>query len=495
MAKKVDKVTPVLKRSFSENVESLLASDKDHGSNVLKGLFAMYKDGRYTDVCLKIGQQRKVRAHRAVLASFSPYFEALFGVNWQEGKKEEIKILCLDEHAVSDLIEFAYSGNININKDNVQTLLEAADFLGIEFVKKSCGDFLKAGVDDKTCLGIWQLADVFALEELSNAAKQHALRHFAVVWKEEEFLSLPVPLLTDLLSDEGLCVVIEDLIPCVEEREKVVLQALFQYIEHDEENRKDLFPQLLPLVKLPTLSKSYLDEVSASKLLQASCVEILEKAKKLKKDPPEKDSTDEKWAVPREFAKYVMTWGRCFANGRDVQPEIAHYVDKDASEDLESDHYVTGMELWIRRWDGRPVLGGLKVCYNDDSPMIFGYGAGGTYADTANDQVHHEFHLEENERIVKVDVRHGWMIDQLTFYTNKKDKDGKPKSYGPYGGHGGSFSSESPPASYGFLAGVAGALVRSQGEAGITRLQFAWRSYVLPGDPEPLKNRCGVFND
>ena len=234
------------------------------------------------------------------------------------------------------MIEFAYSGNININKDNVQTLLEAADFWGIEFVKNSCGDFLKGGVNDKTCLVIWHLADVFSLEELSHAAKKHVLRHFSDVWKEEEFLCLPVRLLADLLSDEELCVVIEDLIPCVEEREKVVLQALFQYVEHDEENRKDLLPQLLPLVKLPTLSESYLDEISAHALLQNSCVEILEKAKKLKKDPPEKDSPDAQWVVPRTSGKYVMTWGRCFANSGQVQPEIARCVGKDTFEDFEN---------------------------------------------------------------------------------------------------------------------------------------------------------------
>ena len=205
MAKKVDQICiPVLWGSFPNAVEILQANDKDHGSDLLKGLLTMFKLGRYTDVSLKIGPERTQRAHRVVLASFSPYFEALLGNNWEEGKKDEIEILGLDENAVSDLINFAYSGNIKINKDNVQSLLEAANYLGIvEFVKKSCGDFLLSGVDDKTCLGIWQLADVFALEELSKVAKQHALWHFTVVCKEEEFFCLPVSRLVDLLSDEA----------------------------------------------------------------------------------------------------------------------------------------------------------------------------------------------------------------------------------------------------------------------------------------------------
>ena len=481
-AKKLEK--PLLERSFSNDIDKSRVTDSSHGSHLLKGLLAMYKDGRYSDVTLKIGEKRKVQAHRVVLASFSPYFEALLGTNWQDGNKDEIEILGLEESAVSDLIEFAYSGFIDISKDNVQALLEAANYLGIEFVKNSCGAFLKSAIDDKTCLGIWELADVFALEELRKEAKKHAVRHFADVCNKEEFLFLPYNLLTDLLADEEICVLIEGLVPCVEEREKVVLQAVFQYIEHDVENRKDYLPKLLALVRLPTLPESYLKEVLSHKLLADTCEEIVVKAQKLKDDPPEKDSANEKWAAPREFAKHVFTWGRSFANGGHVNTETGHHTDKETVEDFDKEVYIKGMELWIRRWDGRPVLGGLKIVYNGDKVEKFG-------SDSAQSE-HHEFHLEENERIVKVEIRSGWMIDSLTFYSNKRDTDGSPKSYGPYGGNGGSSSSETPLGSFGYLAGVAAAIVHSQGEEGITRLQFAWRTYVLPGDPEPLQNRCKV---
>ena len=50
-----------------------------HVCNLLKGLLTMYKDGRYSDVTLKISEDRRLSAHRIVMAFFSPYFEALFG--------------------------------------------------------------------------------------------------------------------------------------------------------------------------------------------------------------------------------------------------------------------------------------------------------------------------------------------------------------------------------------------------------------------------------
>lgn len=185
----------------------------------------------------------------------------MFGKNWDDGEKKEVEVLGFDENAVSDLIEFAYSGKIDINKDNVQTLLEASNYLQVEFVKQSCGEFLKGAIDDKTCLSIWHLADTFTLEELMKEAKKHFLLHFTEVTRGKEFLSLPFGFLKEILTDEGICVVIESLIPSKEEREKVVLEAVFKYVEHDISNRQKFIPELLSLVRLPTLSKSYLKEI------------------------------------------------------------------------------------------------------------------------------------------------------------------------------------------------------------------------------------------
>ena len=108
---------------------------------------------------------------------------------------------------------------------------------------------------------------------------------------------------------KNFAVVIEGLIPCVEEREKVVMEAVFHYIEYDEENRKDVLPELLTLVRLPTLSEEYLEAVTKHNLVPGSCEEILKKALQLKLQTSEKYSPDEKWAVPREFGKLYLPGG------------------------------------------------------------------------------------------------------------------------------------------------------------------------------------------
>lgn len=134
------------------------------------------------------------------------------------------------------------------------------------------------------------------------------------------------------------------------------------------------------------------------------------------------------------------------------------------------------MELWIRRWDGRFVFGGFKIFYSGDKVEKFG-------SDFVQFE-YYEFYLEENERIVKVEIRFGWMIDSLIFYFNKRDIDGSLKIYGFYGGDGGSNSLEILLGLFGYLLGVVVVIVDLQGEEGIIRFQFVWRIYVFFGDIE-----------
>ena len=111
-------------------------------------------------------------------------------------------------------------------------------------------------------------------------------------------------------------------------------------------------------------------------------------------------------------------------------------------------------------------ISGMQVTYSN--------GTTTTHGETSCDEVH-EFRLESDEYIVKVDVSSGWMVDRLTFYTNTGHQ------YGPYGGPGGGSHSALPPigenAMYGHLAFIKGKIVQSYGTKGITYLTFVWGYY------------------
>ena len=443
----------------------------------------MFKEERFCDITFVINKKRKLKAHRAVLTAFSSYFEALLGSNWDDGKQDEVELQGIDEAVFTALVEFAYSGRIQITPENVQDLLHGANFFGVEFVQKACADFLKAALDEKVCLGILQLAERYAIEDLRSAAKQYFLQHFSEVSQEEEFLDLPLLYMTEILREDQLCVALSGLIRTMAERERFVLEAVFRYVEHDLENRKAKVPGLLACVRLPCLSRSLLEALRNNELVKDSkeSLEVVDRAITL--NGSDTSDLDSSWTKPRKLDCSVWK-GRIYANYGYVRPDIATFNDGEKLPP-ESEIFVKGMKLWICRWGDIPVVGGMQVFYSNGLVTMHG-------GDSATEQ--HEFHIDEDERITKAHVQAGSLIDRLLFYTNKEES-GESKSYGPYGGNGGcDHILEVPPGSYSYLAWVTGSLVCKEGSEmeAITRLQFVWRTFGCGEVSQADDEKCNV---
>ena len=58
-------------------------------------------------------------AHRSVLAACSPYFRAMFN-NFEESRQHKILLQDIDPAALQLLLEYVYSGQVQVTEDNVQ---------------------------------------------------------------------------------------------------------------------------------------------------------------------------------------------------------------------------------------------------------------------------------------------------------------------------------------------------------------------------------------
>ena len=111
---------------------------------------------------------------------------------------------------------------------------------------------------------------------------------------------------------------------------------------------------------------------------------------------------------------------------------------------------------------GQSSLAGILINYSNGKKTMHG---GDKFREC------HSFTLSRNERIQRVELNTGWMIDGLTFWTNMR------KKYGPYGGSGGNKVEEVAPAVCGYLAHLTGCVVDDQDAPGIRRLAFVWGSF------------------
>jgi hypothetical protein len=101
------------------------------------------KDRMFCDVILRSGL-REIYAHRIILTMLSDYFTVLF--KYEGGfKKPAIEF---DENmstgeCLESIVDYSYSGKINITEDNMYDLLLASDYFDIRFIKTECEKFLQ----------------------------------------------------------------------------------------------------------------------------------------------------------------------------------------------------------------------------------------------------------------------------------------------------------------------------------------------------------------
>ncbi|NWQ78163.1 KLHL1 protein, partial [Columbina picui] len=112
---------------------------------------------------------------RLVLSSVSDYFAAMFTSDVCEAKQEEIKMEGIDPNALWDLVQFAYTGCLELKEDTIENLLAAACLLQLPQVVEVCCHFLMKLLHPSNCLGIRAFADAQGCTELMKVAHNYTM--------------------------------------------------------------------------------------------------------------------------------------------------------------------------------------------------------------------------------------------------------------------------------------------------------------------------------
>lgn len=84
----------------------------------------------------------RVPAHRIILSASSAYFSAMFMGSLRETKEEEITLGEVHGEPLQALIQYCYTGTIELREDNVEILLATACLLQLSPVVNACCAFL-----------------------------------------------------------------------------------------------------------------------------------------------------------------------------------------------------------------------------------------------------------------------------------------------------------------------------------------------------------------
>ncbi|XP_010971861.1 kelch-like protein 1 isoform X1 [Camelus dromedarius] len=319
-----------------------------HAEQTFRKMESYLKQQQLCDVILIVGN-RKIPAHRLVLSSVSDYFAAMFTSDVCEAKQEEIKMEGIDPNALWDLVQFAYTGCLELKEETIENLLAAACLLQLPQVVEVCCHFLMKLLHPSNCLGIRAFADAQGCIELMKVAHSYTMENIMEVMRNQEFLLLPAEELHKLLASDDVNV----------PDEETIFHALMMWVKYDMQRRCNDLSMLLAFIRLPLLPPQILADLENHALFKndLECQKLILEAMKYHLLPERRTLMQSPRTKPRK-----STVGTLYAVGGMDNNKGATTIEK----------YDLRTNLWIQAgiMNGRRLQFGVAVI--DDKLFVIG---------------------------------------------------------------------------------------------------------------------------
>lgn len=171
-----------------ESSRMLVFMDNCHHKEVLTSLNLLQKGGQFCDVKLVVGEH-EISAHRAVLAAASSYLFKLFTTSKETSQVPYMfELNDLDYKSFQYLLNYTYSGRLEVPRAEVMTVYTAAMQLRIASAAKACSDFLMANLSPSNCLEIRSIA---IDAQLKSVVDRYIQNHIIEITNNTKISSLP----------------------------------------------------------------------------------------------------------------------------------------------------------------------------------------------------------------------------------------------------------------------------------------------------------------
>ncbi|KAM4053608.1 kelch-like protein 5 isoform 1-T1 [Anomaloglossus baeobatrachus] len=320
----------------------------NHAEQTIKKIENYLQHKQLCDVVLIAGD-RRIPAHRLVLSAVSDYFAAMFTSDVREAKQEEIKMEGVEPNALWALVQYSYTGRLELKEDNIESLLSTACLLQLSQVVEACCKFLMKQLHPSNCLGIRSFADAQGCADLHKVAHGYTMEHFLEVIRNQEFLLLPGAEISKLLASDDMNI----------PNEETILNALLTWVRHDVEERRKELSKLLAYIRLPLLAPQFLADMENNALFRddIECQKLIMEAMKYHLLPERRPMLQSPRTKPRK-----STVGMLFAVGGMDATKGATSIEK----------YDLRTNMWapVATMNGRRLQFGVAVL--DDKLYVVG---------------------------------------------------------------------------------------------------------------------------
>ena len=215
---------------------------------LMKRLNMQRQQSYFCNITLVAKEGNEFKAHRNVLSAASPFFSKLLQSEMKEEEEGVIRFEEISKSILSDVLEFIYTGSVEVDERNAWDLIIAADYLLLESLKIISGRFLEKQMTTCNCISTFHFAERYRCEELVLRSTKFIQDNFTSVAKSDEFLNLEAEEVEKWISSENILVAAEE----------DVFRIILNWIEQNKRERKDKFEQLFRHVRLVLLSRDSL---------------------------------------------------------------------------------------------------------------------------------------------------------------------------------------------------------------------------------------------
>ncbi|KAK3738704.1 hypothetical protein QZH41_006249 [Actinostola sp. cb2023] len=222
-------------------------AESDYGSSFGRELNRIRQERRFCDVTL-IVEGKQFHAHQIILAARSKYFYGVFTNDMLEKRSQTVSLGELSASAMESLLEYLYTGDVEVNEPNAEDLVIAANYLLLPRLKLLAGKFLEREMIASNCVYYFKFAEQYNCKELKHYCSQMIRTNFGTIGHTKDFMHLGVRHLEELISGDDVVV----------RSEEEIFEAILKWIYDDPEGREDYFSLLFRHVRVTSMSQSYL---------------------------------------------------------------------------------------------------------------------------------------------------------------------------------------------------------------------------------------------
>lgn len=166
----------------------------------------LMESGEFADVTIVV-EEHRFQCHKAILASRSNYFKALFFNGMKESQSSgEIKLHGIKSQAFDRLLSYTYSGILDLisfTLEEVVDLLSIAHQYCFTMLQDAICKYLASILNDKNVCDLFEISGLYDIKLLRQQCQQFADANAEQVLQSDGFLTLSKSSLIDLLSRDS----------------------------------------------------------------------------------------------------------------------------------------------------------------------------------------------------------------------------------------------------------------------------------------------------